>query len=71
MFDFFYHHPTATWKHDRSLLLDHANHEIDLLNFIYGITGFSASRLKDAYDGYEISGVRTDVYPFRSKVQDD
>lgn len=55
-FDFSYHRPSAEWKHDRSLMLDHLNHEIDLLHFLYGRFPFSATRLKDGFDYYEVTG---------------
>lgn len=64
-FDFSYHHPSAEWKKDRSLLLDHANHEIDLVNFLYGHTKTIATKITDRYDRYGVVGFRTDGISFR------
>ncbi len=63
-FDFSYHRPTATWKHDRSLMLDHLNHEIDLMHFLFGYTGFEARKICDAYNRYEVHGKRDDGLTF-------
>lgn len=63
-FDFSYHKPSMKWKHERSLLLDHINHEVDLMNFFFGISGFAAWRLKDGFDEYEVSGKREDGITF-------
>lgn len=64
-FDFSYHKPTATWKHDRSLLLDHLNHEIDLVSFFFGHENFYAQKLSDGFDWYEVVGRRNDGISFR------
>ena len=63
-FDFSYHKPSKTWKHDRGLLLDHANHEIDLLNFLFGHSDFEAKTLHDSHDRYHIAGNRGDNINF-------
>jgi predicted dehydrogenase len=63
-FDFSYVKPRRQWKHDRGLLLDHANHEIDLAHYYFGRSGFEASRLTDSYDRYHISGMRDDGIAF-------
>jgi predicted dehydrogenase len=63
-FDFSYHKPTRRWKHNRGLLIDHINHEIDLVNFIYGRKGFRATRLADEYDRYHAVGMRDDNLAF-------
>jgi len=63
-FDFSYHKPSNTWKHTRSLLLDHLNHEVDLLNFLFGIQGFDAWKLQDSFDHYEVVGKRDDGIAF-------
>jgi len=55
-FDFSYHKPSNEWKYTRSLLLDHLNHEIDLMNALFGIQGF---------DHYEVAGKRDDGITFR------
>lgn len=62
--DFSYHKPVRSWKHDRGLLLDHANHEIDLVNFLFGHSGFDATRLTDSYDRYQVAGIRDDGISF-------
>ncbi|HJQ08262.1 MAG TPA: Gfo/Idh/MocA family oxidoreductase [Candidatus Saccharimonadales bacterium] len=62
--DFSYHKPVRNWKHDRGLLLDHANHEIDLVNFLFGHSGFDATRLTDSYDRYRVAGIRDDGISF-------
>lgn len=64
-FDFSYHKPWAAWKHGRSLLLDHLNHEVDLMNFLFGICGFRAWKLHDGFDRYEVVGNRDDNISFR------
>lgn len=63
-FDFSYAKPSKTWKHDRGLLLDHANHEMDLLNYLFGHSSFEANRLTDSYDRYQIAGIRDDNIAF-------
>ncbi len=63
-FDFSYHAPSAAWKHSRSLLLDHLNHEVDLMNFFFGIQSFSAWKLHDGHDHYEVVGQRDDRINF-------
>ena len=63
-FDFSYHRPSTEWKHSRSLLLDHLNHEVDLMNFLFGIQGFTAWKLNDAFDHYCVVGKRDDGITF-------
>lgn len=63
-FDFSYHKPTLDWKHGRGLLLDHANHEIDLVNYLFGHSGFTATRLLDSYERYQAAGIRDDGISF-------
>jgi len=57
-FDFSYHAPRNAWKHTRSLLLDHLNHEVDLMNFLFGVEGFRAWRRNDGFDHYDVVGQR-------------
>ncbi|MFA5925754.1 MAG: Gfo/Idh/MocA family oxidoreductase [Parcubacteria group bacterium] len=59
-FDFSYHRPEAAWKASRSLLLDHLNHEIDLVHYILGITSFDAEMVSDSFDHYRVTGQRDD-----------
>lgn len=63
-FWFEYHRPTAEWKHKRSLMLDHLNHEIDLLHFLYGHNPFKAVRDTDSFDHYQVTGSRQDGIGF-------
>lgn len=60
LFRFFYHVPPLGWKERDSLLLDHMNHEIDLVNFLLGFEGVSLTALWDGFDSYAVSGVRDD-----------
>lgn len=64
-FDFSYHAPSNDWKHARSLLLDHFNHEVDLMNCLFGIQGFEAWKLHDGFDHYDVVGKRDDGITFR------
>ncbi len=64
-FDFSYHTPSNEWKHTRSLLLDHLNHEVDLMNALFGIQGFDAWKLHDGFDHYDVVGKRDDGITFR------
>lgn len=64
-FDFSYHAPSNKWKHTRSLLLDHLNHEVDLMNALFGIQGFNAWKLHDSFDHYDVVGKRDDGITFR------
>ena len=64
-FDFSYHKPANEWKHARSLLLDHANHEVDLMNALFGISGFTAWKLHDRSDHYAVAGKRDDGITFQ------
>lgn len=57
-FVFNYPAPKDAWKDSRGLLMDHVNHEIDLMGFILGPNGFSAQRLKDSPRAYEVVGRR-------------
>jgi len=63
-FDFSYHKPAREWKHERGLLLDHANHEIDLASYLFGHSSFGATRLIDCYDRYQVAGMRDDGISF-------
>lgn len=66
-FDFSYHKPSRKWKHNRGLLLDHANHEIDLVNYLFGQNSFKATKLDDSYDSYHMFGKRKDDIVFEFK----
>lgn len=59
-FDFSYHRPEAAWKASRNLLLDHLNHEIDLVHYLLGITSFDARMVCDSFDQYRVTGQRDD-----------
>lgn len=66
-FDFSYHTPSNAWKHARSLLLDHINHEVDLMNALFGIQSFDAWKLADGHDHYDAVGKRDDGITFHFK----
>jgi predicted dehydrogenase len=55
-FQFFYHHPPAGWKMEDSLLLDHMNHEIDLVHFLFGHSPTKLWRLSHSFDEYRVAG---------------
>ena len=63
-FDFSYHKPSKGWKHSRGLLLDHANHEIDLVSYLFGYSDFDSKKLSDSYDHYHVIGKRKDNLSF-------
>jgi len=63
-FDFIYHKPFAEWKNNRSLLLDHAGHEIDLVTFLFGRIPFEAVLQDDSFDRYLVTGKREDGINF-------
>jgi len=58
-FDFFYHRPSKKGLH-HGLLIDHINHEIDLVHFLFGYSPFVAHRLADSEVRYGAAGSRQD-----------
>jgi predicted dehydrogenase len=60
--DFSYHEPSPDkgHLHGGSLLLDHANHEVDYVNLLLGRAGANLTRLLDSPDRYALCGVRDD-----------
>jgi len=60
---FSYHAPSKQGLH-KSLLLDHLNHEIDLVSFLFGESPFNARRLEESEVSYTASGVRQDGISF-------
>jgi predicted dehydrogenase len=60
LFRFFYHVPPNGWRKQDSLLLDHMNHEIDLVNFLLGFQRVSLRKIRDGFDSYAVSGIRDD-----------
>lgn len=64
--DFSYHAPDPDKRHlhGDSLLQDHANHEIDYVHFLFGMSPTAAFRKLDSYDRYEMSGARDDGLTF-------
>lgn len=60
LFRFFYHIPPSGWKEKDSLLLDHMNHEIDLVNFLLGFSRVFLRKTWDGFDSYVVSGVHND-----------
>jgi len=63
-FTFFYQKPSREWKKGRGLLIDHLNHEIDLVHFFLGHDGFTAYKLIDEFDRYHVAGIRNDGVAF-------
>lgn len=55
-FQFFYHKPSTKWKMDDSLLLDHMNHEVDLVHFLFGHSSAKFWRLSHGMDEYRVVG---------------
>lgn len=55
-FQFFYHEPRTSWKMTDSLLLDHMNHEIDLVHFMFGHSPTHFWRLSHGFDEYRVAG---------------
>ena len=55
-FEFFYHEPSTSWKMEDSLLLDHMNHEIDLVRFLVGPSPAKFWRLSQSHDRYQVAG---------------
>ncbi len=47
-----------------SMMLDHVNHDIDLLHFLFGHQVFQAHRILDAPDRYFVCGQRVDELSF-------
>ncbi len=64
IFDFSYHQTSRAWKHSRGLLLDHGNHEVDLMNYLLEVSGFKAFKLRDEHDIYKVVGRRNDGIDF-------
>lgn len=58
-FDFLYHRPSRTGLH-HGLLIDHVNHEVDLLHWLFGHCAFDARRLFDGEVRYGVSLARED-----------
>lgn len=59
-FNFSYHQPTDGWKTERSLLVDHFNHEFDMVGYLFGHAPTTFYRLTDSFDRYQVIGVRDD-----------
>lgn len=60
---FSYHAPTKQGLH-KSLLLDHFNHEIDLVSYLFGPSSFTARRLEESEISYTAAGSRPDGLSF-------
>lgn len=61
--DFSYHKASKTGLHV-GLLIDHLNHEYDLMNFLFGRTQCVARRVWDTQDRYHVAGIRQDGIAF-------
>lgn len=69
-FDFAYPVPEAGKEGLHSgLLADHFNHEIDLVNFMFGFSHYKAKKVSDSQTAYEVMGTRKDGihFHFRGK----
>ena len=55
---FFYHVPPEGWRQGDSLLLDHLNHEVDVVRFLLGPEGTDLVRLNDGPAHYAVRGWR-------------
>ncbi|MBI2062381.1 MAG: Gfo/Idh/MocA family oxidoreductase [Candidatus Yanofskybacteria bacterium] len=55
-FQFFYHEPSTDWKMNDSLLLDHMNHEIDSVHFLFGHSPTHFWRISHGFDEYRVAG---------------
>jgi len=59
-FTFRYHEPTKEGLHE-SLMFDHLNHEVDLANYFFGMSGLQkVVKLYDSATRYGVSGIRND-----------
>lgn len=61
--EFYYHSPS---KHDlhHGLLIDHINHEIDIVSWLLGFSHIKAHKLYDSETRYSAAGVRDDGISF-------
>ncbi len=59
-FDLSYPRLSQDWKRERSLLLDHASHEIDLVNFLFGTSAITAHKVFSSPERYHIVARRDD-----------
>jgi len=64
-FDFSYHKPSKNWKQTRGLLLDHVNHEVDLMHYLFGHEEFEAIKRANTFDYYCVVGSRIDGINFQ------
>ncbi len=56
-FRFSYHRPSEGWRATDSLLMDHLNHEIDLLHFLCGDhQKMRLTKVRDGFDRYDVVG---------------
>ena len=55
-FRFLYHRPSGGWGKTDSLLMDHLNHEIDLLHFLCGEQRVELKKVRDSFDRYDVVG---------------
>ncbi len=64
-FDFVYHQVTDPWKKDRSLMMDHLGHEIDLMRFLFNSldpnVSLTAEKKVDDYSHYLVTGKLGDI----------
>lgn len=63
--DFSYHAPSAGKEGLHvGLLMDHMNHEFDLMTFLFGFSPVRCHKLLDGQVGYHVAGVRNDRVTF-------
>ena len=62
-FDFSYHRPGKSGLHV-GLLMDHVNHEYDLMNFLFGRSKSVVHKLTDSQTRYHAVGIREDGLAF-------
>ena len=60
-FRFFYHVPPKGWRQNDSLLLDHMNHEVDLVNYLIGRGPVRLCKIFDSANQYRVTGERLEA----------
>jgi predicted dehydrogenase len=64
-FRFLYHQVTDAWKQDRSLMLDHFGHEIDLVRYMFNKinqeVSITAQKIRDGFAAYTVEGAIDDI----------
>lgn len=65
-YDFSYQKRVGQTKLDNgtSFILHHVGHEIDLMNYFFGLSDITARQVRDRFDHYEVEGCRDDGIGF-------